>query len=432
MKLTNFFISFATVAFFSYQAKAQMAANQFRHFPDSDWHLPKIEVKNTKSAKDIKDTKDSAAVFKPTFQVGALLQMVGVLRQREITAREAQNPDIRDWSKQLNIYRARILVGGNVSKKTSFFMETDIATPIGLTDANGNKVMQVNPIILDAQIEHTFSKKIGIIAGLQLVGTNRNALQGAASLMALDFGYYQYPYNLFETSPLQNNFGRDIGIHFRGFLFNERLEYRTGVFSGRNIDTGGTLRYITRLNYSFLDKEQDLYYTGTTLGKGQIFSIGGGADLQDRYQNFALDAFLDMPVGEIGSITANAAFNYINGGDNPSQKSLSRRIPSQTIQFLELGYYFKDLKLQPYFKFENQAINAANDVQTNFVNRDIFNTRKSQRRIGFGLNYFFSGYNANVKLLYESVSYGRDNLNQSSAETATRSEIWLQMQFFIF
>jgi hypothetical protein len=331
----------------------------------------------------------------------------------------------------MNIYRARILVGGNLTKKTSFFMETDIATPIGFTNTTGSKTMQVNPIILDAQIEHTFSKKIGVIAGLMLVGNTRNALQGAASLMGLDFGYFQYPYNLFETSALQNNFGRDVGVNVRGFLANERLEYRVGMFAGRNIDALGTLRYIGRLNYNFWDKEQDLYYTGTTLGKGKIFAIGGGVDLQDRYQNLAVDAFLDMPLGSAGSLTANAAFTYINGGDNPNLQALSVRIPSQTIQFLELGYYFKKAKLQPYIKYEAQNINATL-VQSRGLNTEIFNTLNSNRRMGVGINYFFAGYNANVKLLYENVSYGRANLNGTNAETASRSEIWLQFQIFVF
>jgi hypothetical protein len=421
MKLTTFTGLALALLLGCQTAKAQMATHQLKHYPESAWKLPAL----ASAPKD-------SATFKPSIQVGTLIQTVGVLRQRQISAQEALNTDSRDWSRQLNVYRARILVGGSITKKTSFFMETDIATPIGLTDGAGNKAMQINPIILDAQIEHTFSKQIGIIAGLQLVSTNRNGLQGAASLMALDFGYYQYPYNLFETSGLQNNFGRDVGLHFRGFLFDERLEYRTGVFSGRNIDAAGTLRYITRLNYSFLDKEQDLYYTGTTLGKGRIFSVGGGADLQDRYQNFALDAFLDVPLGGAGSLTANAAFNYINGGDNTSRRALSRVIPSQTIQFLELGYYFKSAKLQPYLKFENQAIGAANTVQTNNMNIENFNTLSSQRRMGVGLNYFFAGYNANVKLLYESVSYGRMNLTGAAAETANRNEIWLQLQLFVF
>lgn len=409
---------------------AQLSNTQLNRFPESDWHLPKIvlETKEINRSNQIKDT----TAFKPSIQVGVLLQTVGVLQQTALTASQDANPNFTQrWSKQLNIYRARILVGGNISRKTSFFMETDIATPIGLTDANGNKVMQVNPIILDAQIEHSFHKKIGIIAGLMLVGNTRNALQGAASLMALDFGYYQYPYNLFQTSALQNNFGRDVGLNVRGFFANDRLEYRVGAFSGRNIDPFGTLRYIGRLNYNFLDKEQDLYYTGTTLGKGKILALGGGFDMQDRYQSLAIDGFLDLPLGETGSITANAAFTYMNGGDNPSTRALSRYIPTQNIQFLELGYYIKSAKLQPYLKYEAQNISATS-LQANTANTDFFNTINSKRRMGLGLNYYLSGYNANVKLLYEMVSYGRSNLSGFNAETVNRSEIWLQFQIFMF
>jgi hypothetical protein len=427
MKKTFFSMFFCFLfIFLTYRATAQMKETELRRFPESAWSFPKIEVKT-------KQSKDDSTTFKSSFQVGTLLQMVGVLRENEITARQSADPNFNDkWSRQMNIYRARILIGGNISKKTSFFIETDIATPIGFTYADGTKAMQVNPIILDAQIEHTFSKKIGIIAGLQLVGITRNTMQGAASLMALDFGYYQYAYNLFETSPLQNNFGRDVGVHFRGFLLNERLEYRTGFFSGRNIDPLGTLRYITRLNYNFLDKEQDLYYTGTTLGKGNILAIGGGADLQDRYQNFAIDAFLDTPIGSSGSVTANVAFNYINGGNNTSSKALSRLIPNQTIQFLELGYYFKQAKLQPYFKYESQNIDATSLQAGNLQDLNFFNTLNSKRRVGLGINYFFSGYNSNIKLLYENVTYGRTTISGANSEAVSRSEIWLQLQFFVF
>ncbi|MHC5954190.1 hypothetical protein ACYTX9_09760, partial [Streptococcus pyogenes] len=76
-----------------------------------------------------------------------------------------------------------------------------------------SKNVKVSPIILDAQYEHTFSNAFMLIAGLQLVSHNRNGLQGAASLMANDFTYFQYPYNLFENSPLQGNFGRDLGVN---------------------------------------------------------------------------------------------------------------------------------------------------------------------------------------------------------------------------
>src|SRR5690606_25659604 len=102
----------------------------------------------------------------------------------------------------ITLYRARVLVGGQLSKKGAFFLETDIPSPIGIRLDSSTKNVKVSPIILDAQYEHTFNEHIMLVAGMQLVSHNRNGLQGAASLMANDFTYYQYPYNLFENDPL--------------------------------------------------------------------------------------------------------------------------------------------------------------------------------------------------------------------------------------
>jgi hypothetical protein len=336
------------------------------------------------------------------------------------------------------VYRARILVGATLSPKTSFFLETEIPAIIGRTDASGQKKTQVSPIILDAQVEHIFSKYFSAIAGMQLVGTTRNSLQGAASLMALDFGYFQYPYNLFETSPLQGNFGRDIGVNFRGFVADDRLEYRLGVFNGRRADAYSSFRVVGRLNYNFLNREKDLYYTGTTLGQGKILALGGGFDIQDTYTHLSTDLFLDMPIGENGAITLNTAFSYLNGGDkeNATSNSFTRLIPRQTIHFLELGYYFKKAKLQPYLKYENQIVRGTRrqfglpEIAAEELVDDA-NTLASNQRIGVGLNYFWADYNTNLKVIYESVGYGRTKLD-GSAENQRRGEVWLQLQFFIF
>jgi hypothetical protein len=376
---------------------------------------------------------------KKAVQVGGLLHFTGVGLQDRPTALQDQDPDYdRRWERQFYVYRARVLVGATLSPKTSFFLETELPSIVGQVDASGQKRTKVSPILLDAQVEHIFSKYFSVIAGMQLVGTTRNGLQSAASLMTLDFGYFQYPYNLFDNSPLQGNFGRDIGVNFRGFLASERLEYRLGVFAGRRKDAYSSFRVVGRLNYNFLDKEKDFYYTGTTLGQGKILAWGAGLDVQDTYANFSTDIFLDMPVGESGSVTLNTAFNYMSGGDAAaaSSGSFTRLIPRQTIHFLELGYYFKKAKLLPYFKYENQIINgtrnqfglSANASETDLENA---NTLASNRRIGVGLGYFFADYNANLKLSYEAVGYGRTELD-GNAQQRNRGELWLQLQFFIF
>jgi hypothetical protein len=393
------------------------------------------------------DSTETEEETYPSIKVGALMHLVGTGQQQKPTNAQLANPNYKQaWERQMWVYRGRILVGGNISEKTSFFLETELPSILGAVSndtVNASKNIKVSPILLDAQVEHIFNDYLSVIAGLQLVGNTRNGLQSAASLMALDFGYFQYPYNLFASpnqpnSALQGNFGRDIGVNLRGFLVNERLEYRLGVFAGRTFDRFSPLRIVGRFNFNFLDTEKDLYYTGTTLGEGNIFAIGGGIDAQTTYRNIGVDMFLDKQLGDAGSITLNAAFNSITGGDKDHPYSFAKLIPRQTIHFAELGYYFYNLKLLPYFKYENQIVNGT-DAQyglqqpnADFVKYN--NILNSNMRIGGGIGYYFGDYNSTVKLSYESVSYGHNNetLPNPTAQTKRRGEIWLQLQLFVF
>jgi len=344
--------------------------------------------------------------------------------------RETIGNDPDSWRKNFNLYRARVLVGGKLSKNGSFFLETDLSSIVGNTNNKGDKNVKVAPIILDAQYEHTFGKHM-VIAGMQSVSHNRNGLQGAAGLMANDFTYFQYPYNLFENQPLQGNFGRDLGVNARGFFLEDKLEYRFGIFTGRNTgdftNDDPALRYVGRVAYNFFDAEKDYYYAGTKLGSGKTLALAGGFDLQGTYNNFGVDLFLDMPAGNAGSITANAAFSAMSGGTDTSGTSFATLIPRQTTQFLELGYYFKKTKLQPWIRFERQNINADGLVQTSGTAVKAFNDLNSATVLGGGLNYWFAGYNTNIRL-----SYTTWNQENSLGNNQRQGQIWLQTQFFIF
>lgn len=389
----------------------------------------------TLPAQAQEEPKDSTQVQKLLNKVslGALVQMVGVGLQDRPTAAEEAAPDYSaTWQRSFNIYRARILLGIQLTEKTDLFLETEIPTIIGRGTPDGQRRTQVRPIILDAQVTHRFSNAFSLTGGMQLVGITRNQLQSTASLLALDFGYFQYSYTLFETQALQNNFGRDVGINARGFLANDRLEYRLGVFNGRNFDGDDPFRFIARLNYNFWEREKDLYYTGTSLGTVKRLALGGGLDVQGSYLAAGADLFLDLPTGESGGLTLSAAFTYMTGGTANRPDSFTREIPEQTATFLELGYYFRKAKLLPYFKYENQDINAKLAQNTSSLSFEDFNTLNSNERVGLGLGYFFQGYNANLKLSYERVTYGRLTLDQAGAESNRVGEVWLQLQFFLF
>ncbi len=392
------------------------------------------EIPNLNPVKNVvKDTViKKEKPFKPSIQVGSIVHMFASYQQNGFGPggnRSTTDNDPDAWSKDFNLYRARVLVGGKLSKNGSFFLETDLPSIVG-KGSGDSKNVKVSPIILDAQYEHTFGNHM-VIAGLQLVSHNRNGLQGAAGLLANDFTYFQYPYNLFANQPLQGNFGRDLGINSRGFFLEDKLEYRFGIFTGRNtgefVNDDPALRYVGRVAYNFFDAEKDYYYAGTKLGSGKTLALAGGFDLQGTYQNFGVDLFLDMPAGTAGSITANAAFSALTGGTDTEGTSFATLIPKQTTQFLELGYYFKKSKLQPWIRYEKQGIDADGLIQTGGVPVDTFNDLNTATVLGGGLNYWFAGYNTNIRLSY--TTWKQEN---AMGEDQTQGQIWLQTQFFIF
>lgn len=368
--------------------------------------------------------------FKPSIQVGAIIHLFASAEQDGYSdPHGASSPT--SWKRGFTLYRARVLVGAQLTPKASFFMETELPSAIGGPNADSSKNVKVSPIILDAQFQYNFCDAFQIIAGQQLVSNNRNGLQGAAAMMANDFSYFQYPYNMFENSPLQGNFGRDLGVNARGFLANDKLEYRAGVFTGRNVDGKGPLRLVGRVAYSFLDPEKDFYYAGTNLGKGNTFTWGAGYDKQGSYYSLSTDVFLDRPLGNAGSLTLNGAFQYMTGGTNTASKySFVSLIPAQTVQFLELGYYFKKAKLQPWVKYENQDI-AAKTEQTGGIDKDAFDKISSSSVYGGGINYFFNGLGTNLRLSYIARSYNVAAATEGF-DKKTYGQVWAQVQIFIF
>ncbi|MDQ3291524.1 MAG: hypothetical protein M3Q05_09570 [Bacteroidota bacterium] len=394
------------------------------------------EAPATLSVVSTADTVPTPAVFKPTYQVGTIIHMFTSVSQGQTSALQETTPGFENkWRRSFNLYRARLLFGAQLSRKGSVFFETDIPNVIG-NGPNNSKNIKVSPIILDAQYEHDFSSYFTVIAGQQLVSHNRNGLQGAATLMANDFTYYQYPYNMFESDPLQGNFGRDLGINTRGFFLKDKLEYRLGAFTGRKFNGEGPIRVVGRVVYNFLDPEKDFYYAGTKLGAGKTVALAGGFDVQGTYKNVGADAFIDVPAGRLGSVTVNTAFTHLTGGTKTGTYSFATLMPRQNIEYLELGYYFKETKLQPWFKYENQHINAEK-IQVGLPESasaealNDMNILKSNQRLGGGLNYFFSGFNTNLKASYTSVTYGRPDLT-GQAEKAKFGEWWLQLQLFVF
>lgn len=362
-------------------------------------------------------------------KVGILAQAQAQAVEETATAVQENDPNYSGhWQRQLFVRRFRVILAGSVAKNTSFFFESD-APNIGKLNAQGVKDTKFYMYVQDAYIQHTFMPELSLIAGLQLVGISRNGLQSAAALMAADYGSYQF----LASGALDNSIGRDFGVNLRGFLFDERFEYRAGMFSGKSTNLYSPFRFASRFNYNFADKEKGAFYTGTTLGKGEILSLGAGVDMQGTYLAYSFDGFADFPLGDLGSVTASASMTFLDGGGSDKDSTVfTGSIPKQTVIFGELGYFFKDLDLQPYVKFESRNVNAdvLKQVGASETNLDYKNKLLSGWRMGFGLNYFISGHNANIKILYEILQRNRPSIDSGKTESATSGMLTIQFQYF--
>lgn len=367
----------------------------------------------------------------PNIKVGALVQVQGIGSQEKTTAAQDQNPDYKPhWARQIQLRRMRILVGGNVSAQTLFFFESD-SPLLGEVTGSGVKGIKMSMFVQDAYIQHTFVPEFSIIAGLQLVGITRNGLQSAATLMPVNYGAYTF----MPSTPTDSYVGRDAGFAARGFLVDERLEYRLGMYSGRSFNLYTPLRYTARVNYNLMDREKGYFYTGSTLGKGSILAFGGGMDMETSFRGYAVDGFMDMPVFDLGSLTASASISFYDGGGESADSSyFTQNVPKQTIIFAEVGYLFREIGLQPVVKYEAQTVNedvAKHAGAATPEALDLSNTLKSGSRFGVGLNYFVNGHNFNAKLMYERVFRNRLGTG-GKAENVNTAEIHFQLQYFTF
>lgn len=319
----------------------------------------------------------------------------GVLLQPQ--ADWTQDPVTHNYQQNLFIRRMRLLVGGQVARDVSFFLNIDNPN----LGKSVNAVKNVSPawVTVDGYLEVNVSSELSIGAGLIVIPLCHNALQAGGNILPIDLGAYSF----LSSGPLKSPFGRDAGFQARGALFDDRLEYRVGGFAGtRDSVPTNAFRGSGRLQYNFFEYDPSFFTAGTYLGKRKMFSIGGGVDAQQDYKAFAADAFLELPATS-GSVTAQVDFIHYNGGNT------LRTLPKQNTFLLEAGYLLSEIGVMPWVKIEGQY----------FANV----SGSDQRRHQIGLTYFFRGQNLNIK-----AGYGRIDPEVGSEQNLFTA----QLQAFYF
>jgi hypothetical protein len=325
----------------------------------------------------------AAAEWKVASEDGSSFIKLGFLAQGQIEWAD-NSADTEYVSQNIYMRRFRIMAGGQIGDKITFFFETDQPN-MGKCDPVTGRKIQGSMFMQDVIMTYKVSDMLLIDGGMLLIPASHNSTQGAVSLLPIDYG----PYSFLGSAPTQSVVGRDYGVQARGYLLNNKIEYRVGVFQGaRDLDTPDTnadapFRYAGRVVLNLgEDAETGFFYAGTYFGKKKIFSLGASADLQDSYQSYGGDLFIDQPVGA-GAVTLQANYMYYDGQDAFPD------LEAQNDWLVELGLYNGSSKLGFYSQVAMQDF-----VQEKFQDED---------RYQAGLVYWGMNHNFNIKAGYTVI-----------------------------
>ena len=296
--------------------------------------------------------------------------------------------------------RARIMMGGNVGDKISFFFQTD-DPKLGITPKN----LATGFILQDAWMEYKVSNQLQIAGGEMLVPFSRQALQSPVSYYSVDISSV----STVNNAALQQSGLRDMGFQAKGYFLKDRLQYRGGMFSGaRDSNARNPLRQALYVQYDFFSPEKEYAYAGTALGKRKILAVDAGGDKQGSYRAYSANVASDTPVRGGDEAGFNLQYLHFDGRD----KFLT--VPAQNNFLAEAAYYVHQAKCQPFGRWETQRFVAA------------VNGTKDINRVGGGVNYYLRGQNLKWTFQYLRA------LPQNGSPIRPGNEFTVQLQAFYF
>jgi hypothetical protein len=258
------------------------------------------------------DSKDGKASIK-----------IGFLAQPQLELLDT--PDTTSRSQNVFLRRIRIVFGGKVSDKWTFFFETDspnvgkatgdkTTNPTGIKDA-GNIYVQ------DAYFTYNESDSVKVDAGMILIPLGHNHNQSAATLLPVEYG----PYSFTEGTQIGARVGRDYGVQLRGYPLKQHLEYRLGVFQGaRGVEARNSFRVAGRAVWYPFAADTGFFYSGTFQGSKRVVGIGAGFDTQKEYHSYAADVFVEQPLNK-GQQGLTAQFNWMRFDGGKFLPTLARQ-----------------------------------------------------------------------------------------------------------
>jgi hypothetical protein len=322
---------------------------------------------------------------------------IGVLGQ--VQGESIENADAADdTSNNIYLRRIRLLANFQWGDDLTMFVDTD-APNLGKGNTDGSK-NNIDMFIQDAFASYKFSKGFILDAGMMLPPDSYNHTQSAAALLAIDYGSYTFN----ESTPLTARTGRDYGVQARGYLADDHIEYRAGVFQGaRGENSVNPFRVAGRLVFWAWGAQTGYFYRGSSLGKDSSLGIGGSFDQQKDYKAYSGDVYWEQALAGGDGITVQVDYQTLDGSD------FLVSLPKQTNSLAEIGYYIHSAKLQPYIQYAKNDFDAAD--------------RADEERKQVGLAYYFKGNNSNFKIAWTKID--KDGLKD-------RNQYLLQYQVYQF
>ena len=226
--------------------------------------------------------------------------------------------------------------------------------------------------------------------------------QSAVSLLGVD-----YNTAFVESGVKATNVWRDYGLEMRGLLFNGTIDYRIGVFQGRdratldeeglNTNTRDYPRYTGRIQINMKEPENGFFYSGNYLGMKKIISIGAGVDYQqqvlpadpgsvpDDYLAWTVDLTIDHGFARGYAFALQAAYVNVKNCPETAYPVSGPAYLDSYAYFMQTGLLISRI-IQPVIKYYN------------VVTSNGFSNSTSHAIIG--LNFFINKHNANIKTEY--------------------------------
>jgi len=355
------------------------------------------------------------SIAKLTFGDDQYLELHYLLQVQGYSLYKDGTPEDDYWSKDFKIRRSRVILKGQAAQGVEFFMETDAPN---FEDNNTGK----NLYTQDAYIDFTIAKELKIAFGHILLPFMHHDRQSAVTLLCADYTA--------AVVPVGSNVWRDTGIEFRGLLANGLVDYRIGVFDGKDRDASVTPvinkndmpRFTGRIQVNLKDAEEGFFYSGNYLGKKSIISFGAGLDYQQDVYNagtkakdytaWTVDVYFDHPVAANNVLTLQGA--YVDVKNTPFASVTVGGTPvypeKMKMYFAEGGFLINGT-WQPVARYYYKK------VELSGVDGKI-------SEVAGGLNYYIKGHNANIKVEYAQQL-------KDDTDDFKNKQVTIQCQIFI-